>query len=196
MATVVNQLEILLGGAVSSQTVYEVIPTGSTGTPGALRTLTHPDPLSPIVTYFCNPDRTTNFLSVPLKVPTHRTVQTLSTTLPFIDPRNISDVMVTETWNASDNRAKIPASFLKLLFELIINRPDSGQFVVWDPRDLVTDGTKYNITQLDLRVGGSSLTLDASERWVDQVTGIDVVTTGLVDRTVEHEFLIRSAIAP
>lgn len=194
MATVTNQYFIGLGTPTETVESFEVVETGATGTPGALRTLTHPDSAnSPTVTYFRNPDRTINFLSQPLKVPTATTRRTLGTTLPLVESSDIDDVRVTERWEGSNNRAAMPASFFKLLFEQVINIPTTG-FVIWNPLDLVSDGTQYNVVLLDLRVGGSSLNLDVKELGADQLAGLDNVPTGVIDRTVELDFLIRSVV--
>lgn len=194
MATVTNQYFINLGTSTTTASVFSVQSTGTTGTPAAQRTITHPDLASPTVTYNRNPDRTVNFLSDPLTAPLGSIRRTLGTTLPFRDASVISDVLITEVWEGGTGRASMPASFFKLLNEVWINIPTAGTFVIWDPKDLRTDGRKYNVVVIDIRVGGSSTRLDAKEIAADQLIGLDEVTTGILDKTVEMDLLIRSIV--
>lgn len=194
MATVTNQYFIQLGVATTTAEEFTVFPTGTTGTPSALRTITHPDLASPVVTYFRNPDRTINFLSQPLAAPRGNTRRTLGTTLPFVDSSSLSDVLVTEIWEANSTIVSMPASFFKLLWEVWTNRPALGEFVIWNPADLIDTGVLYNVVVMDIRVGGRSGQIDASERGAAQLVGLDTVTTGVLDKTVEMDLLLRSVV--
>lgn len=198
MASVTNQYEIVLGTSVTETTQYTVLEAGAQGTPSALRTLLHPDSLSPLVTYQRNPDRTINFSVDPLFVPSHALEKTAGTTLPFITPNSISDVVVTEIWEGSNRRASTTGAFLRRLRELIINPPDFSpgpdDYVIWAPNDLVDDGRTYYVVLLDLRVGGQSLKLDVKEYGIGHFDDFDTVTTGILDRTVELDMLLRSEV--
>lgn len=194
MPTTTNQYEIVLGSSSSDTSQFLIQTTASTGTPGALRRITHPDAASPTITYQRNPDRTTNFLSQPLYANSGSARRTLGTTLPFVDESAIDDVIVTEVWEGSDRRAAMTTSFFKLLYEVWSNIPATGEFVIWDPRDLIDTGVQYNVTLLDIRVGGRSGRLDAKDFGSTIWQNLDVVTTGTIDRTVEMDFLIRSEV--
>ncbi len=191
MATNTRQYFIQLGAETTTTTPFTVASTGSTGTPGALRTIEHPDVSSPIVTYARNPDRTINFLSSPLIGPVGSTRRTLNTTLPYVDSSVLGDVLVTEQWFGSPNRAAMTASFFKLLWEVFENIPVTGQFVEWDPKDLITTGVKYDVVVMDLRAGGRSGRVDAKELSAGSI-GLDAVATGILDKTVEMDLLLRA----
>ena len=198
MPSSTNQYEIILGTPTTSTATYQIIAPGAQGSPSALRTLLHPDSGSPLVTYQRNPDRTINFLIDPLSLPDGSVRKSQGTTLPFIADNAIDDVVVTEIWEANRGQASISGAFFRRLLELINNTPTltpgSEQYVVWSPNDQRDDGRKYNVVLLDLRVGGRSHALDAKELGADLVDldYLDTVKTGVLDRQVELEFLIRS----
>jgi len=140
-----------------------LLGAGSEGDPYAFRRLVHPDPTIAPLTYFANPDRTTNFDKVPLLAPRTRVVKTLDTSTVNRFEAVESDVVISEIWTALDGqRIVIPTSFFRLLYEYLINPPTfvptSPVYIQWEPRDRSDDGTGntrvYNIEILSLTVGG------------------------------------------
>lgn len=198
MATSTNQYEIVLGSATTSTSQFLIIAPGAQGDPSALRTLTHPALTGQPVTYQRNPDRTINFGIDPLNIPTSARRKTQGTTLPFQSQNAIHDVLVTERWLADRGTASMTGAFFRRLLELMLNPPifisGSEVFVVWAPNDLRDDGRSYNIVLMDLRVGGRTLALDVKEhgKTTTHFDHLDNVKTGILDRVVELDFLIRS----
>ena len=184
--------EILVGESTTTTETVTIVDAASAGNPGAWRTMTHPDTVNfPIVTYNRNPDRTINFDQVPLATPTSDTFRTLGTTQPFVTQNSIDDVKVTERWDSNAGQASMVAAQFRRMYELIINPPaaaDPEVFIQWAPADKTT--TVYDIVLLDLRVGGSSGSLDMKEIGLYPANVLDAVATGLVDRVVEWDFLI------
>lgn len=192
--------EILAGTPEStSEVTYAVVGSATVGDPAARRLLVHPSASIPELSYGRNPDRTINFDQVPLNIPNSALRRTLGTTLPFIESNGIDDVVVTEVWKGSDRRASMTASFFRLLFEMVINRPataDPEEFVQWYPNDRIAPGASvigYNVVLLDLRLGGGPQKLDFNEIGAGVAT-LDVVATGVLDRQVELDLLIVSEI--
>lgn len=192
MPTEDSDWEILAGDPVVEDSTLTLVDAGSAGDPSALRTLTHPDGTTfPILTYNRNPDRTINFDQVPLYPPAAELVRTLGTTLPFVTQNHLDDVIVTEVWEANANRASMEASLFRRIYELAVNPPaieDPEVFIHWAPRDRTT--TVYKVVIVGLRVGGQNFKLDVREWGVDQLTGLDAVPTGILDKPVELDLLL------
>ena len=196
MATEETTWEILAAESTTATAVVTIVDAATTGTPAALRTLTHPDAANfPIVTYNRNPKRTINFDQAPLFPPTSQTVRTLGTTQAFVSQNELDDVIVTELWNVAGNEASMEAAFFRRLYELCINPPDVEDpeiFVEWAPTDRTS--TVYNVILLDIRLGGGSQKLDFKE-WGSFAAGVlDAVATGVIDRTVELDLKIVSEV--
>lgn len=200
MATTTNQYEITLGVATTTTTQFQIVAPGAQGSPAALRTLLHPDPGSPLLTYQRNSDRIINFSTVPLAVPNGDTKKTQGTTLPFLNANSVSDVLITEIWLAPRGQASTTGAFMRRLYELFINPPSfvpgAETFVIWSPNDLVDDGRQWNCVIMDLRVGGRSLKLDVKEHGADlaALADLDTVKTGLLDKPMELDLLLRSQV--
>ncbi len=194
MATSSASWEILAGSVQEESATLTFVDAGTTGTPSALRTLTHPDAANfPIVTYSSNPDRTLNFDQDVLFPPTSRILRTLGTSQVFVTANSASDVLVTEVWIASATRTRMIASFFRRLYELTINPPAPAEpevFLVWAPRDL-SDKT-YNVILAGIRVGGSDIDMKELGRFAAGT--VDTVATGVLDRTVELDLKIVSEI--
>lgn len=194
MPTEDAEWEILAGDPVESESTLTLVDSGSSGDPSALRTLTHPDGTTfPAVTYNRNPGRTINFDQMPLYPPAAELVRTLGTTLAYVTQNHLDDVIVTEVWEGSNSVASMEASLFRKLYELSINPPaiaDPEVYLRWAPRDRTT--TVYNVIIVGLRVGGQNFKLDVREWGVDQLTGLDSVPTGILDKTVELDLLLVS----
>jgi len=194
MASSTTTWEILAASSQSATTSITVIDSGTSGSPGTLRTLTHPDGANfPVVTYSCNPDRTMNFDQDALFPPNSRTLKTLGTTQVFVTPNTTSDVIVTEVWTGSATVTRMIASFFRRLYELSINPPAVAtpeQFVVWAPADRTTD--TYNVIISGIRLGGDKL--DVREWGLYAAGTLDSVPTGLLDRSLELDLKIVSKI--
>jgi hypothetical protein len=161
MATVTSALTfpVLIGSPVTATAGVVIVDSESAGVLGALRILTHPDTSNfPPLTYWGNPLRTTNLDNDVLYVPDVSTVETLGTTQVLRYERAIDDVIVSESWPGSDNQLSMPSSFFRNLYELLINQPDVGEYITWQPRD--RNLNTYNVAILDLTVGGKTAELD------------------------------------
>lgn len=192
MPTESSEWEILEGALQSTESTIILVDAGTTGDPTAKRTLTHPDGANfPVVTYNRNPDRTINFDQVPLYPPAAEIVRTLGTSLAFVTQNALGDVIVTEIWEASGGKASMEASLFRRLYELSINEPaveDPEIFIEWAPRDR-TD-TVYQVVIVGLRAGGANFKLDVREFGTDQLSGLDAVPTGILDKTIELDLLL------
>lgn len=192
MPTESNEWEILAGASQGVESSLIIVDAGTTGTPGARRTLLHPTTATfPLVTYNRNPDRTINFDQVPLFPPAAEIVRTLGTTLAYITQNELDDVIVTEIWEAGGGKASMEASMFRRLYELSVNPPplqDPEIFIHWAPRDRTTK--VYKVVIVGLRVGGQNFKLDVKEVGVGILTGLDTVPTGILDKQVELDLLL------
>lgn len=190
MATSNATWEILAAAPVTADATVILIEAASPLTSGALRTLTHPDSVNfPPVTYSCNPDRTINFDRDVLFPPVTRTVRTLGTTQVFAETNTESDVVVTEIWSGSATKTRMIASFFRRLYELSINPPavqTPEVFIQWAPVDRTLD--VYNVIITGIRLGGEDMDF---KEWGSYPAGtLDIVETGLLDRTLELDLKI------
>lgn len=194
MPTSTTTWEILPASVQVATADIVLVEAGSPALSTTLRTLTHPDGLNfPPVTYSCNPDRTINFDRDVLYPPTSRTIRTLGTTQLFVESNSESDVTVTEIWSGSATTTRIIASFFRRLYELAINPPaiqTPEVFVQWAPADRTAD--VYNVIIAGIRLGGEDLDF---REWGSFPAGtLDVVQTGLLDRTLELDLKIVSKV--
>ena len=193
MPTEDSTFEILAGSVVTTASTLTLVDAVSSGNAGALRTLTHPlGTTFPIVTYNRNPTRTINFDQIPLFPPAAELVRTLGSTLGFVTQNAIDDVVVTEVWDGS-SKASMEASFFRKLYELSVNPPAPNtpeNFILWAPADRTTK--VYKVLIVGLRVGGQAGKLDVFEWKSEALQGLDSVTTGILDRTVELDLLLIS----
>jgi len=195
MASSTATWTILPASTASATSTITLVESATAGTPGALRTLTHPDSANfPAVTYSCNPDRTVNFDQDVLFPPTTQKLKTLGTTQVFVEANQLDDVTVTEIWTGTDTKTRMIASFFRRLYELAINPPAVGtpeQFIVWAPADRTTD--TYNVIITGVRLGGTDIDF---KEWGSYAAGtLDTVETGLLDRTLELDLKIVSKIS-
>lgn len=178
--------------------------TGTAGTPGAMRILTHPDGanFAPII-YFSNPDESVNIDNDVLTHPIVTTVQTLSSRVTTRFEQGIDDILVGELWFGGGRRASMPTSFLRKLLEYMFNAPTAGTFVTWQPRDL-NDFT-YNVTLVSLLVGGRLGELEVVDvidlggkydggSIENALDSIDTVRTGLVPKQIKLTMKIESQV--
>jgi len=193
MPTEDSTFEILAGSAVTVAATITLVDAASAGTPGALRTLTHPVSASfPIVTYSRNPDRTINFDQAPLFPPQAELVRTLGSTLGFVTQNALDDVVVTEIWEGG-RKASMETSFFRRLYELSVNPPVPAtpeNFILWAPADRTTK--VYKTLIVGLRVGGQAGKLDVKDWTSEALQGLDSIPTGILDRTVELDLLLIS----
>lgn len=143
-------------GPVAAAPTAIILGTASAGTPGAPRTLTHPDSATfPPIVYSLRPDRTLGLDNEVLVAPVGATVLTLSSRLLNAFGGNLSDQVVTEIWTAEGVKAPMPTFFFRLLFEYFANPPAFAQpevFIQWAPADRSTK--TYNVQLVDFTVGG------------------------------------------
>lgn len=161
MATVSSFQYYFIGLGAPSTTVstLQLLGVGQAGTRGALRTLTHPDDANfPPITYALNPRRTTNLDNEVLRALQSEVVQTLEGSQVIRNDQQLSDVVVTETWEAGGARLAMPTFFARMLWEYAANRPafsvTAPEYIVWAPRD--RSDKEYNVEIVDFRVGGAS----------------------------------------
>ncbi len=149
----------LQGASVTAAATLQLLPSGSTGTRGALRRLVHPDSanFSPLV-YYRNPDRQGNFDTDVLRTPIVSVIRTAaaSRTLRFEEIE--SDVLVREQW-LPEGGLSMPDFMFRQLYEYYVNVPDfsatNQEYITWEPRDETTSSWKVQI--IDLNVGGNTL---------------------------------------
>ncbi len=159
MATASRIFQISLGAPTVVASTTTIIGSGSAGTLGALRTLTHPDPTNfPSLTYYRNPDRSVNIDNDVLFSPITNVQLTESSTQVVRHSRTIADTLVTEIWQGGRGRASMPTSFYRLLYELSVNHPPANPtaqtFITWEPRD--RNDNVYNVEIVSLRGGRGS----------------------------------------
>ncbi len=200
MATVTNenQIEIFEGTALASSTTVTYLGLGSQGTLLANRILTHPTSgLAPIV--YSPPDETLNLDNDVLSLPDAAAQKTLTTTQLIRMERDLDDVIVTEIWNGSDQRASMHTAFWRSLYEYAKNAPASGSYITWQPRDknaftynveivsLGTPGAPDELNVKDIRARGGSVIKHG-------LAGVTTVDTGVVDKSVRLAMLIVSKV--
>lgn len=148
--------EIFAGTPATASQVVTFIGTGSAGTPGAARILTHPNSLLAPITYLTNPDRSLNLDNVVLSAPLISTALTLEDRKVFRFESNLADTIVTEVWEASGPKAAMVAAQFRLFYEYWINPPPfdavNQTYIQWEPRD--RNALKFNVEIVNLSVGG------------------------------------------
>lgn len=209
MPTTFDDFEIVQGTPVEEPDAAPLLPLGSTGTVGALRTLTHPDSDGfPPIAYQRNPDITSNLLGEVVPTPIAATRRTLNTTIVTRFEGKLSDVVVEEVWQGSpNNRASMPTYFLKQLYNYLVNppvlNPSAQTYIVWRPRD--ESDKAYNVELFALKVGGGNdqqvlffkdFRLKTPSDIQNGLQGFDVSDTGLVDQPVTLSMHIVSEVAP
>lgn len=150
--------EIVQGTSTPEEDTLYLLGTGTTGTPGALRVLTHPDSENwPPIPYQRNPDEWSNMASDAILVPMSNTVLTQESTVVHRYARTLEDVIITERWFGGPAKAAMEAYFLYLLLEYWLNppavNPVSQTYITWEPRDI--NDYVYNIEIVDVLSGGT-----------------------------------------
>lgn len=184
---------ISLGTLTVASSTLTIIGSGSSGTVGAKRILTHPDEANfPALAYYRNPDSSLNIDNDALHAPVNSVVLTEGTTQIIRSPRSLEDVLVTERWEGGRGRASMPTSFFRLLYEYFVNPPDpdpdAQEYITWEPRDVNSHTYNVEIVSLVAGRGGAGTEFEATEvtesggseipRAID---GVDPgVTTGLL----------------
>ena len=207
MATSARFFQIALGLETVQASTTTILGSGTEGTVGARRVLTHPDAENfPSLVYYRNPDRDINIDNDVLFGPLNQVFMTESTTQVVRHTRGISDVIVTEQWVGGRGRASMPTSFFRLLYEYFVNPPppvpDAQTYITWQPRDKNTE--TYNVELVSLEAGRGGLN---SEFEVPNITesggsvlaraidGVDPgVETGLMDVPVTLTMRIVSKV--
>lgn len=205
---------ILQGTPASAAAALTFLGTGSQGTRGALRRLVHPNSSFPPITYWGNPDRTFGMDNDALFSPRVGAFRGLEdTTLVRFDD-DIRDVIVTEIWTAVQGvRLSMPTFFWRLLYEYWINEPDysptAQEYIQYEPRD--RNGYTYNVELMRLTVGGGAQNNqlfdiadirqpggkydpDVSATIKNSTDSLNVLETGVLDRTVLFQFKIVSKV--
>lgn len=206
---------ISLGTPLSGAVGLTFLGTGSAGTRGALRRLIHPNPSLPPITYWGNPDRTFNLDNDVLISPRVNALRGLEDTTLVRFEDAISDVIVTEIWTATEGRRySVPTFFFRLLDEYWVNTPDyeplAQEYIQWQPRD--RNDFTYNIEIIRLTVGGGAENnqlfdvADVRQRggkydpnfpgapYMNSTDSLNVLETGLLDRTMQLQFKIKSKV--
>ena len=139
----------------------ELLSAGVQGTPGALRRMTHPETDIADLIYWGNPDQWTNMDNEALLHPITSTVQTLGGRVVNVFPQTIEDILVTEIWSGGAGQGSIPGSFWRRLFNYVRNRPNVGEYVTWEPRD-INDRT-FKVVLVSVIAGKSVRALEVVE---------------------------------
>ncbi len=205
---------IQLGEPVVASAPITFLGTGSAGSLGACRRLVFPESVSPLLAPIIyqwgdlgrclNPARTLNLDNVPLVHPSTRAVKTLGTTKVLRQEESLSDVIVTEIWEARGG-ISMPTFFYRLLYEYLINTPpfslSQTDYIIWEPRDR-TDKT-YNVELLSLSAGPGEGEAQHDVRdlrtesgtYDDALTLANVQPTGIIDKEVRLRMRIVSEVA-
>jgi hypothetical protein len=135
----------------------------------ALRELSYPNSVFPVLQYPDNPDVTENFLDRPLTArPLVKSSLTIGDAQIARWPGYARDNPVREIWKGSDKVARMTAYFFRRFAEYFFNPPSSG-YVVWTPKDMIDQ--PYNIELISLTVGGSMIALDHLALFHGEITG-------------------------
>lgn len=192
------------GTPAEAEDTVTLLGIGSAGDPSALRRLVYPSSVSmdlPPVVYSvaglaCTPTRTLNLDNAVLTTARAEAVKTLGSTRVVRFDEGLEDTIVTEVWEGSANRAAMPTSLFRQLYEYWINPPPfslSGQaYIRWEPRDRSTK--VYEVELLDLSVGGEG-GFDVADlrelggRWgggsIDNaLDSVNATPTGWIDKEV------------
>lgn len=158
MATSNRVYTIDLGSPTTLDSTITILESGSQGTPGARRILTHPDDENfPALVYYRNPDEDFNLDNDVLVAPLSQLVLTEGTTKLVRHGRTLTggDGVVTEVWAGGSGRASMPTSFFRLLLEYLVNPPPTDPinqtYITWQPRD--KNAFTYNVEIVSLFAG-------------------------------------------
>lgn len=149
--------QIVEGTTVSAASSVTLLPSGLTGTLGALRCLTYPgNTFAPII-YYTNPTRTFNLNSDVLRHPIVGVSRTLDSTKVIRFEENEEDVIVSEVWENSGG-VGMPDFMFKQLYEYLLNPPPfdslAQTYIQWCPRDESDD--VFNVELIGLVLGEGS----------------------------------------
>lgn len=192
---------IFAGTLVSGSSSLVLVDTGTTGDPGAVRRLVHPDSVNfATLVYATNPERTINFDTTPLLAPFVALQRTMTATRVTRFEMLEGDVVVTEVWPAGGNRASMSAAFFRLLYEYLNNPPDYDPldpvYIHWEPRDRTDRIYAVELLKLSLGGGGEPDVYDVKEvrsrgglyeggSILAALDGLESVETGLLDAEVK-----------
>ena len=210
MGTSTRTIFIGLGTPTIAQSTLVLFGSGSAGTVGAQRIMTHPDGVnfSPI-TYYKNPTRTFNLDTEVLPAPISEAVLTLSQRQVVLFDRTLADVIVTEVWEGAEGtEASMPTFLFRQLYEYLRNQPPfsatAQTFLTWQPRD--RNARTYNVQLYRLTVGGGGAAggdkvfdiddfrLPDSVEVAHPLESLDVTPTGLITRNVEMKLRVVSEV--
>lgn len=197
MATTSSFIIIQPSTATPVVSAVTLISVAQDGDPGANRILTHPDSanFAPI-TYFRNPDSTSNLDNEVLTSPDAQTVKTSSSTKLIRQEGLLVDVVCEENWAGQENRrAAMPTFMFRQLYEYLINPPafssTAQTFIEWQPRDRSLK--TYNVELFKLTVGSGSGATVFNVHELRGITGntiqspfegLDVSPTGFIDQSI------------
>lgn len=204
---------IQLGVPVVAAAPITFLGTGSAGELGACRRLVYPTAesslLAPIIyqwsafAHCLNPTRTLNLDNTALVHPSTKVVKTLGTSKVLRQEETLSDVIVTEIWEAKGG-ISMPTFFYRLLYEYLINPPafvlTGANYIVWEPRDRTEK--QYNVELLSLTAGpgdGESQhdvrdIRTESGQYDDALTLANTQPTGVIDKEVRLRMRIVSEV--
>lgn len=213
MASSSRIYQINLGSPTVTEDTTVLLGTGSSGTVGAKRVLVHPDAVNfPPITYYLNPHRSINLDNTVLPSPLVEAVRTAGTTQLSRSEREVDDVVITEIWQATPQRASMPTFLFRLLYEYHLNPPpfntDPAQqtYITWSPRDRALtaggDPRVFNIETVSLTVGGGGVNQEFDVRDIraegdvikSAFDDLDATPSGVLDRTVTFRFRIVSEV--
>lgn len=216
---------IIIQQGVPAEAVEEVtfLGIGSAGDPDACRLMTHPNnfvssvalaPITYTVGVHCfNPGRTLNLDNDVLNHPITSAPLTIGGRKVIRFETSQTDVVVTEIWEGNNNKASMPTALFREFYEFLTNPPvvdvTMPEFIIWEPRDRNTKS--YEIELMDLSVGGGGGDNDTRFDVVDMrgpggifrggtfenaTDGLNLLPTGLIDRTVTLRFRIVGIVVP
>ena len=199
------------GVAVEVTSTIVLLPSGLSGTRGALRRLVHPDSGNfPPIVYYLNPTRTFNFSTDVLRHPIASVVRTLTSSKTIRFEEVVEDVVVVEQWEIGGG-VSMPLFLCHQLYEYSNNPPEfssvNQQYIIWEPRDETAD--TYEVEVLGVQVGGGSPGKYSMKRYLGDggpndpnnpgpvlspLDTLDVSPTALIDQVVMVTMRIISKI--
>lgn len=116
--------EIFLGTPTTDDEDVTILGLGPTGDATAKHRLVHPDSenFEPIL-YFLNPDRVMGMDNEALHSPITAVHRALEGSLVTRFEGDMTDVIVTEVWLATDNKFSMPGFQFRQLYEYLVNTP-------------------------------------------------------------------------
>lgn len=204
--------EIFQGTPTVVDEVVTILGLGPTGDATLRRRLVHPDAANfePIL-YWSNPDRTFNLDNELLRAPLTAVLRALEGSAVTRFDQVDADVVITEVWQATNQKFSMPAFLFRQLYEYLLNppawTPSAPIFIQYSPQDKNPKTYNVELVRLVVGSGGDPTQLyDVTEFFpagagsgvADPLAGLDAAFenegSGLLDRTVLFQMKVVSEV--